>query len=41
MVYMDKDYGVYGNIVVMGGEYVKIELGIDIGLNFFVWVVCV
>ncbi|EJB57438.1 cag23 domain protein [Helicobacter pylori Hp H-30] len=41
MVYMDKDYGAYGNIVAMGGEYVKIELGTDTGLNPFAWAACV
>ncbi|EMH44827.1 type IV secretion/conjugal transfer ATPase, VirB4 family [Helicobacter pylori GAM96Ai] len=38
MVYMDKDYGAYGNIVAMGGEYVKLELGEDSRLNPFQFV---
>ncbi len=38
MVYMDKDYGAYGNIVAMGGEYVKLELGENSRLNPFLFV---
>lgn len=34
-VYMDKDYGAYGNIVALGGEYIKINMGEDSGFNPF------